>query len=381
MSYFKFEDEDIFTNTIKTYPEYSFFVHSGTVFIDGHKEISGSYDENIYGVPNGYVSLYEYNINRASDQRIYPFLEKGGLRNTLRNVSNTDYNTQYGYDGEKIIGNYNLSSSITRIPINTTTRPKIKALKTTLDHYSFMSRHFQYSSSYGNKETQDINLINIPHILYGSQIKKGSMSLKYYVSGSLVGELQDQNHNGELIQVGPYGSTGSGSVAGVVLYNEGLILLTGSWQLDDKSITYDGSGDTGKWYYFGAGANDSQTVDSSHLSASFSIDYKGVNNIETLNMFCHASYSDLNNSSNPTFTSGSLTIISGSRNYYRQPRQIYNVVSSSHTDVEPKLERTTYISKIALYDKDKNLIGIAQVATPVRKTKKNQYTFKLKLDI
>ena len=34
-----------------------------------------------------------------------------------------------------------------------------------------------------------------------------------------------------------------------------------------------------------------------------------------------------------------------------------------------------------IYDKDKNLIGIAKMATPVRKTESDQYTFKLKLDI
>ena len=381
MSYFRFEDEDIFTNTIEAYPEYTFFVHSGSVFIDNHKEISGSYSENIYGVPNGYISLYEYNINRPVGQRIYPFITKGGLRSTFRTVSNIDYNTQYGYGGEDIRGEYNMSASITRIPINTTARPKIDALRNCLNHYSYMSRHYQYSSEYGDKATQDINLINIPYILYGSQIKKGSLNLKYYLSGTLIGELKDHNHNGELIQVGPYGSTGSGSVAGVVLYNEGLILLTGSWSLNPESITYDGAGDTSKWYYFGAGANDNQTIDNSHLSASFSLEYKGVNKIQTLNMFCHASYSDLNDSTNPTFASGSITAVTGSRIFQKSTRKIHNIVSSSHTDVSPEFERTTYISKIALYDKDKNLIGVAQMATPVRKTPKNQYTFKLKLDI
>lgn len=381
MSYFEFKDDDFFTNTIETYPEYTYFIHSGTIFIDNHREISGSYSENIYGVPNGYVSLYEYNINRSENQRIYPFITKGGIRTTLRTVSDSDYNTKHGFGGEEIRGNYNLSASITRIPINNTARPKINALRNCLNHYSYMSKHYSFSSSLGNKDTQDINLINIPHILYGSQIKKGSMDLKYYLSGTLIGQLKDVNLNGELVQVGPYGSTGSGSVAGVVLYNEGLVLLTGSWDLHSKSITYDGASDTSKWYYFGAGANDNQTIDSTHLSASFSFDYKGVNKIETLNMFCHASYSDLNNSTNPTFAAGALTATSGSKQYKTNTREIYNIVSSSHTDVTPVFDRTTYISKIALYDKDKNLIGIAQVANPVRKNKQKQYTFKLKLDI
>ena len=45
------------------------------------------------------------------------------------------------------------------------------------------------------------------------------------------------------------------------------------------------------------------------------------------------------------------------------------------------MQKETYISKIALYDNDKNLIGFAKLATPVRKTEDRQFIFKLKLDL
>ena len=64
------------------------------------------------------------------------------------------------------------------------------------------------------------------------------MDLKFYITGTLVGQLQDVNRNGELIQVAPSGSTGSGSVAGVVLYTEGFVVLTGSWSLDSTLRNY-----------------------------------------------------------------------------------------------------------------------------------------------
>lgn len=381
MSYFKFGQNDLFYNTIEANPEYNYYIHSGNVYLDNLQDISGTYSDNITGVPKGFVSLYEYNINRPTSQRIYPFITKGGVRATLNGISDTDFNTSYGFEGEKISGNYNLSASITRIPITSSTRPKITALTNVLNHYAVHSPHYQYSSSFGNKNLQDINLINIPAILYGSSIKKGSMSLKFYVSGTVVGELQDTRHNGELVQVGPEGSTGSGSVAGVVLYNEGLIILTGSWSLGSNSITYDGSTNDEKWIYFGMGANDNSTIDNTNLSSSFSIDYKGVNNIQTINMFCHAKNGELNFSNNPTYLSGQPTYVSGSKFFKTNQRQIKNIVSSSYTDVTPDFIKTTYISKIAIYDKDKNLLGIAKVATPVRKTEEKQYTFKLKIDI
>ena len=57
------------------------------------------------------------------------------------------------------------------------------------------------SSSYGDKASQTINLISIPSIFYGNRIKPGSLSLKWYVTGSLAGELRDTKRNGELIEV------------------------------------------------------------------------------------------------------------------------------------------------------------------------------------
>ena len=60
---------------------------------------------------------------------------------------------------------------------------------------------------------------------------------------------------------------------------------------------------------------------------------------------------------------------------------IKNIVSSSYPDPTGSFQKTTYISSIGIYDEDKNLIAIAKVATPVKKTEDRELTFKLKLDI
>ena len=77
-------------------------------------------------------------------------------------------------------------------------------------------------------------MISIPSIFYGNRIEPGSI-IKWYFTGSLVAELQDTKQNGELIEV-----TGDNvdAVAGVVLYDEGFILLTGSWALNGESIPW-----------------------------------------------------------------------------------------------------------------------------------------------
>jgi hypothetical protein len=138
-----------------------------------------------------------------------------------------------------------------------------------------------------------MNLISIPFIFYGSTIKKKNVDLKFYVTGNLVGRIQDIFFFGELIQVFFIGSNGSGSVAGVVLYNEGFVCLTGSWPLDIQAV---GGGNfnfladvtdlqSGLWLFFGVGANDKYQISSAEIVgetlalASYDLSFEGTNYI------------------------------------------------------------------------------------------------------
>ena len=380
MAIFKFSEDDLFTNTIEAYPQYSFYTQSGSIYINNKPNIPGINSANNLDVPKGYISLYEYNIDRPANNYIYPFLIKDGMRTSFKTVTGSAFNSLT--DGTVITSSYRMSASISRNFYTSSARPFVSALQNVFNHYAYLSPQYQFSSSFGDKATQTVNLISIPSILYGSSIKKGTVNLKFYMSGTLIGELQDRNYNGELIQVGPSGSTGSGSVAGVVLYNEGFVALTGSWSLNPDTIGYDVS-DSSKWIYFNYGANDGNTPSLTSLSSSFLLEYSGTTHIQTMTMFAHAKYSELNYSNNPTFISSSTAqaYASGNVKFYETPKEIKNIVYSEFADEKPEFKKVTYISKVAIYDKDKNLIGIAKVATPVRKTEEKQYTFKLKLDI
>jgi len=109
-------------------------------------------------------------------------------------------------------------------------------------------------------------------------------------------------------------------------------------------------------------------------------------------MFCHADKNDLVWSNNPSFIqktseyAGSyedVFVLSSGSNHYEEREQIpiKNVVSSSFNNYSASFEPTTYISKIGVYDEDGDLIAVANLATPVKKTTKQDYTFKLKLDL
>ena len=383
MSLFKFDPDDIFINTLEGYPEFSFYVVSGTVYIDSipHKKQANP------DVPDGYYSIYEINNDKTVAQSINPKAIKSDYFSPIKSITQRDYRIRHNYTGEDITGSYNLSASIARdyFALNSS-RPRVSAIRNALDEYAFLSPHYQWTSSFGQKATQEMSVISIPSIFYGEKIKRGSVMLNYYISGTLVGTLKDYGYNGELIQTGPVGSNGSGSCAGVVLYKEGVMILTGSWSLGGGLITYLGSNTTGdKWTMFGDGLHKNITTHATLPSASFSIDYQGVSRTNTITMLAHAKYGELNYSNNPTFKENSNPnngqYVSNKYTYEETPVLPKNITDTPLTDVVPNYEKETYITKVAIYDKDKNIIGYAKVATPVRKTEDRQYTFKLKLDL
>jgi hypothetical protein len=268
------------------------------------------------------------------------------------------------------------------------------ALKPSLNFYATRSPHYAVEFSANdigtwNKDNQAINLLKIPKIFYGTRIDPGSVSLKFFYTGSLAGELKDTKHNGELIQVGPTGSSGSGSVAGVVMYEEGFILLTGSWGLTPKmDLVIDSPDVSGSWLYFAAGANDGVTtvggvVGSSFHSASFDLSFKGQTDTQVMTMYCHARRGEVNLSNNPTFFEyGQNKLSVSSSNVYQENEnyRIKNTVSSSFMNHSASFKKQVYISRIAVYDDDQNLLGIASLSSPVLKEEAQDISFKLKMD-
>ena len=344
--------------------------------------------ESVPNAPPGNISLYELNVDRTKSDTglIYPFVIKNGTLSKFKTISTSDFNSDFLY-GDTLTGSYPLTASISREYFSfgpLPPRPHIYALKNTLNYYKYLSKHYAYSSSLGDKATQELNLVSIPSIFYGSSIKKGSVDLKFYISVTLIGRLQDKNYNGELIQTGPSGSVGSGSVAGVALYDQGFLILTGSWPLDSVPRNYLDDPTNlveSSWLFYGVGANDGNP--SGNLpSSSYDMNFEGTNYIPTVTMLAHADKGEMNHSNNPTFIiSGSSTpIFSGSSAFIEPEREIKNTVRSLYVAPTASFEKTTYISKIGIYDENKNLIGIASVARPVKKKEDQQYTFKLKMD-
>ena len=72
----------------------------------------------------------------------------------------------------------------------------------------------------------------------------------------------------------------------------------------------------------------------------------------------------------------------GSKIYEENPnRKIKNTVSSSFSTHSASFKKQVYISRVALYDENRNLIGMSTLSKPILKKDADAITFKLKLDI
>ena len=104
-------------------------------------------------------------------------------------------------------------------------------------------------------------------------------------------------------------------------------------------------------------------------------------------MFANARSGDLNNSLNPTWVAKTAGVWGNSSSVsqlgYVEPSQveIKNTIQSQYCNYEDEFQKQTYITEIGIFDKDKNLIGVAKLANPVQKKEVDHYTFKLKLDM
>lgn len=382
MSKFKFNKEDVYVNRTKTYPDYKIFVNDANVTINNDVVTNVS-----SAVSAGYQSLYEYNFDNRFDY-IHPFITDGEniTKQIFRpqiessnfaitgsqNPNQIVYNNLLSSPGANITSSYlAMTASLKREqPIN---ESRFRVVNRIATNYYLYSRSFEISA-----DRPDTSIINIPQVMFGSAIKKGSVELNFYATGTLVATATDYRQNGELVQTNGTSSV-SGSVVGLVFYNEGLIFLSSSAELYNTSSM-------NRWLDFGMGLHDGTSAGSGLEERSFEIKYKGTNYVNTMTMFCHARAGELNLSNNPTSidwseeTTFTLSDTGSAFGFEERQKKIKNVVSSSIENLNDDFKKTTYISKINMYDDKGNLIGVASLAQPIRKEENNDYTFKIELD-
>ena len=243
MPYYKFDKNDVFVNTLRLYPDAKFVVYDGSSYYNSTPHISGAFTSSVRLTAPGDVSLYELNVDRRQQTTgrsigqvedisiIYPWVVKDGSRMNFRTNTSTAFAA--ALPGTVVTGAlYPYTSAISKtyysaaaprvrravIDDDATTGINIvsngvvshlRALKNTINYYRYLSPHFEYISSSGSIsagishrdfDSSSVGLVTIPSIFYGNNIKKGTVNLEIYYTGSLIARAQDTLRNGELVQ-------------------------------------------------------------------------------------------------------------------------------------------------------------------------------------
>ena len=163
MPYYKFNRNDVYNNTLVTYPSVKFVVYSGSAFYNNTPNISGAFADPIRLTDAGHLSLYELNVDRVSastnrwigprspseDQEvinnglIYSYVVKNGSRIDFRTSTEASFNNS-NY-GDIITSAYPYTSSISKQLYKTSTVRSgssyvsyLMALKNTINHYQYI---------------------------------------------------------------------------------------------------------------------------------------------------------------------------------------------------------------------------------------------------
>jgi len=217
---------------------------------------------------------------------------------------------------------------------------------------------------------QSCFFINFARILGKDEISKGTFSISLLASGSHPSPHTDTTltDGGSATNykvnspAGTYGllkntaATDTG-VYGLIYYQAGVAVITGSVFADATGFTSD---DT-----------DANRIISEALTGSTIDEFTAglrrrwtdcsFNNTTELNStiyFCRAQHSDFNYSSNPTYLENSQIFVK----------------------VTPDDLPTTYFTTVGLYSPDNELLAVAKLSEPLKKTSANELTLRVRLD-
>lgn len=242
----------------------------------------------------------------------------------------------------------------------------LRSLKNTINYYSAIDDLYHFENFYNNP----ISLLCFNSLHLGAGISKGSVKLNIYVTGSLLASCSDLKENGILYD-------DNKSKIGIVLYNEGFILINNTSSITEQQYTF--SNDFGtiednlKWSYFCNKTEDSILYD---------LEYLTRNEVVTNTYFVVAGKNELNHSNNFTYIeSGSYHATHNEAHFIEDENiKIKKTNKSPFISGSANFEKQTFITNVCLYDKDKNLIAVGSLANPVKKTENREFLFKIRVD-
>ena len=234
----------------------------------------------------------------------------------------------------------------------------------------------------GGTKLESCMFVNFARLLTKDEIKKGSFSLELGASASFDGALSDLSNG--LITItdtnaansfkvnsptGEYGILyGTGSVmpastpVGLLFYQAGVAVLTSSiWDTYGAGVNVATpmimSGATTLTNFL-TGATIDAAADYAFRHRLYNLSFNNTTELNSTIYFCRAGNSEFNYSSNPTYLSASKMR-----------------VKNTTTD-----DPVAYMTTVGLYSPDNELLAVAKLSEPLKKTPTNELTLRVRLD-
>jgi hypothetical protein len=233
----------------------------------------------------------------------------------------------------------------------------------------------------GGNKFNDAFFINFARLLQKDEIKKGSFTVTFLTGGALSGPsdqltISDYGATSSFKVNSPTGEYGllytssatptTESAVGHIYYQAGIAVITASIFSNNFLSPSD-------FCTFGAqGASYDVTDYRSVLTAStiqsfadglrnrlYNIQFNNTTELNSTIYFCRANTGDYNYSSNPTYVSASKILVKANM---------------------PFNEPISYITTIGLYSPQNELLAVAKVSEPLKKTPSNELTLRVRLD-
>lgn len=310
--------------------------------------VSGTYgEENIKNYSHGmFQSVYDYPYLSSSANHIFDLTAGFDESSALSGSTNA-------VQERKKINMYNQFSQVLLGYTGSANRVRLFEGDLTLDEQ--------------DEVMKEVVFVNLSRLLTKDQIKKGSVSLTVgtgtwadpFSGTKTFVDDEASNTGGTLSTVGgEYGIlTGSDGVGGIVFYQAGVMVLTGSiWE--------------GVTDYYEEGVN-SYDFDEALVSGSISgsadafrhrmqnLQFNNTTEINSTVYFCRAPHNKFNYSNNPTYTSGS------------------SIVVKNNDRSNPPI---SYVTTVGLYNSQNELLAVAKLSEPLRKDPTNELTLRVRLD-
>jgi hypothetical protein len=305
---------------------------------------SGTYsDNNIKAYGHGmFQSVYDYPYLSSSANQIfdvtYGWASTSGL-SASANSQNTKKINIYNQMAQTLVG-YDTTGSIKR-----------------------------FTNSSGTDITDAI-FINFSRLLTKDEIKKGSFTLTALTGGTVATPsstitITDTSGTSGYRVDSPAGEYGylwdaSSTELGILYYQAGIAILSGGAVFDGEYGGLGGattSNDTGSFVLLATGSEIGAVADGLRNRLT-NVSFNNTTELNSTIYFCRVNHNDFNYSANPTYLNGSKLR-----------------VKTRAADAP-----VSYITTVGLYSADNELLAVAKLSEPLRKSSDTELTLRVRLD-